>query len=98
MRRGISTLIGLALIVGAAFLVARFFNENNEPIQLQFWVWRTKEIAKGTLIGLVFLGGLMVSAILTASTVVSKSFEVSRLRREVVALQKMLQSKSNPNA
>jgi lysylphosphatidylglycerol synthetase-like protein (DUF2156 family) len=94
MKRSLGLLITLVFILGGAFVVARFFTENAEPMQLEFWTWRTKEIQKGYLAGIIFLFGILVSGILTLSTVLSKTFEVARLRREVQALQRLLDQQS----
>lgn len=94
MKRSMTLLMTLIFVVAAAFLVGRFFTQNAEPVQLEFWNWRTKEIQKGYLIALVFLAGIFISGFLTLSTVLSKTFEVSRLKREVLALQRLLDQQS----
>jgi uncharacterized integral membrane protein len=94
MKKSLGILVSLVLIVGAAFAIARFFTENAEPLQLEFWSWRTREVPKGYLVAFIFLAGILVSGLLTLTTVLSKTFEVGRLRREVQALQRLLDQQS----
>lgn len=94
MRKSLSILLSLIFVVAGAFLIARFFTENAEPMQVEFWGWRTKEIQKGYFVGLIFLFGILLSGFLTLSTVLSKAFEMARLRREVQALQRLLDQQS----
>jgi uncharacterized integral membrane protein len=95
MKPSFKMLLAVVLLVAGSFLVARFFNENSESIQVQFLYWRTNEISKGALIGIVFLLGISVAALLAFSTVLSKSFEVSRLRRENQALRRLVESRED---
>ena len=93
MKPSLKLLIGIILLIIASFFIARFFNENAENIQVQFFYWRTKEVSKGLLIGLVFLIGVFVTALLSFSTIISKSFEVARLRRENKALRTLVEAR-----
>lgn len=93
MKRGLKLLIVLFLTLGGAVILARFFNENTEDLQLQFMDWRTKPLGKGHLVGLAFLMGMLVSTLLMFSTVISRSLQASRLKRENEALQRLIASK-----
>ncbi|MBN8555811.1 MAG: LapA family protein [Deltaproteobacteria bacterium] len=93
MKPSLKLLIGIIVFVIASFFIARFFNENAETVQVQFFYWRTREVSKGFFIGFVFLIGVFVTALLSFSTIVSKSFETARLRRENKALRALVEAK-----
>lgn len=93
MRRGIFFVIYLVLLFVVGFGIARFLEENSNPVQLRFFLWRTKEAALGSLVSLSFLSGILLSSVVLLSTVFSRSMEAKRLRRENLALQKMVETK-----
>jgi len=91
VRRGIYFIIVVLLVVGGAFALARFLNENSDVIQLKFIYWQTKEVALGSLVLISFFLGVFISSLFLMGSLFSKYFEARRLRRENTALQKMME-------
>jgi uncharacterized integral membrane protein len=98
MRKAIWILLSLLFVFGGAFLLARFLEENSQREALRFFLWRTKEFPLGYMVSLSFLGGLVLASALLLSQLFSKSMELKRLRRELSALQKMLEMKEKSTA
>lgn len=93
MKRGVVFVIYVLILFVLGFALARFLEENSQPIQLRFYLWRTKEIGLATLVSLSFLGGVILSSLFLLGTVFAKTMEAKRLRRENLALQKMMELK-----
>lgn len=98
MKRILRNLFFATLIGGLSFLLSRFFEENSDPLQAQLMGWRTKPIGTGLFVALTFFIGFFLSFILTFTAVVAKSIEAGRLRRENLALQKLLEDKTNTHS
>jgi len=100
MRRAfiwISILLALLLL---GLLLASFLNENAQVVQLYFLMWRTTEMSLGLLVTFSFLIGAVLSAFVLAGLVLSKSLELRRLRRELSAVQRLMEikeAKSSPD-
>lgn len=91
MKRPIQFVAFLAIMAGIVFLAVLFFRQNPEAIQVEFLRWRTQPVSKGFLVFLSFFIGVFVALFFALAGIFSKSMEVSRLRRENRALQKILE-------
>jgi uncharacterized integral membrane protein len=98
MKQTIWILILLLVVVLGGFLLARFLEDNSQRESLRFFLWRTKEFPIGYMVSLSFMAGLLISSVLLLSNLLSRSIELRRLRREIGALQKILEVNEKSNA
>ncbi len=94
MKRLIRVIVFLIAFLAISLSVAKFLQQNSEPLQLQFFQWRTKEANAGVVAGLCFLAGFLFSFFVCLGAVISKSLEAGRFKRENASLQKLLQNKA----
>ena len=87
-------LLTLFIIAAAVFGFVIFIQSNPEPIQLEFWKWRTKTISLGWGIFIAFFSGLCIALLAAISALFIKSAELSRYRRELQSLQKLMATKT----
>lgn len=92
MRRSVTLIFFVALVVTAALGLSRFMADNADPQRLRFMMWQTREVTLGMLVMLSFLMGLGCSCLFLMSVMIKKALEARRLRRENVALQKLLEA------
>jgi len=92
--RPVKLIFIILLIVGAGYLLSRFLDANREIVQLQFMLWRSKQLPLGILVTASFALGLVLSSGILVSSLLSKTFEARRLHRENEALQRLLETKS----
>ncbi len=95
MTRPFQFLFMMLFIVGGVIGLTLFLRQNPDPVQLEFIRWRTRPISEGAVAVLSFLIGVGFSLFFVVSAVISKSVESARLRRENLALQKMIESYSS---
>jgi len=95
MRRAITWIIFVSLVGLVGTALALFLNQNSDPVVLYFgteWLgfFKTRELNLGALLLISVLTGILASALILIGTLISKSLEVRRLRRELEAIQRSL--------
>jgi uncharacterized integral membrane protein len=98
MKRIIRLFVAFLVFGGGAFVLSKFFDENADSLQLQLLGWRTRSVGVGVLVTFVFFAGVFVGLFLTFTATLSKSIEASRLKRENLALQKILEEKTHSSS
>lgn len=95
MKRSLKFLIFVVLVFIVAFGLQRFLSENAFPTQVQFLLWRTKEVSLGLLVALSFLSGILLASLFLITALFSSMMTSRRLKRENAALQRMIELKDS---
>lgn len=98
MRRAFFWLFFLVLLFVCTAALSIFLTQNSQTISLYFgaeWMgfYRSREVAVGHLVLLSLGAGLFLSSFVLTGNLLSKNFELRRLRREIEALQRTLELK-----
>ena len=95
MNRPLKLIFIVLAMVAGGYLVSVFLDANREMVQLRFSLWRTRDVALGLLVCFSFVLGLLISAGILTTALVSKILETKRLHRENDALQRLLETKTH---
>ncbi|TVQ80025.1 MAG: LapA family protein [Bradymonadales bacterium] len=98
MKRVFGILLIVAAVFVLGFALAHFLRENAQNVRLYFLAWRTYESSLGVLVSLSFIVGLLVSAVIFSGILISRSLELRRLKRELTALERLMEIKEQKEA